>query len=63
MKVSTEMSMEYRVRTMQYGFTAFGNEQSAWRDLLAPGGCTCSAGSTCCCTTCGAVASAELVAQ
>lgn len=63
MKVSTEMSMEYRVRTTQFALTAFGSEQSAWRDLLAPGGSTCSStGSSCSCTSCGAVTSAELVA-
>jgi hypothetical protein len=55
MRLSTDVTVEYRARTVQYPLAAL-DLVSTRGELLAPGGSTStSAGSSCSCTTCGAL--------
>jgi len=59
-KITTSVSIDYRLRTTQHALNAFAPVGAGWGDLLAPGGSTCSsAGSSCSCTSCGAVSVVE----
>jgi hypothetical protein len=55
MQLTTDLTIEYRARTVQYPLAAL-DMVSTGGELLAPGGSTStSAGSSCSCTTCGAI--------
>jgi len=55
MQLTTDLTIEYRARTVQYPLAAL-DMVSTGGELLAPGGSTCSsAGSSSSCSTCGAV--------